>query len=199
MGRNAEQNRLLREAQYAAILACALDLFVSRGFAATRVADIAGAAGISPGLLYHYFPGKDDILVALLQNALPKLEAAAHELEALSAPAADKIRAALRLSIQGMVENSENGKYHLLLVQLAASDVLPEAARALIDAHAQTPYCTMQRIFALVWPHDKVAGLVSITEYPPEVCRPWAHGESIPPKIVRAAIAAHILQWMFEN
>ena len=148
MGRNAEQNRLLREAQYAAILACALDLFVSRGFAATRVADIAGAAGISPGLLYHYFPGKDDILVALLQNALPRLEDAARELEALSAPAADKIRAALRLSIQGMVENSENGRYHLLLVQLAASDVLPDAARALIDAHAQTPYRTMQRIFA---------------------------------------------------
>ena len=148
MGRNAEQNKLLREAQYATILACALDLFVSRGFAATRVADIAGAAGISPGLLYHYFPGKDDILVALLEQSLPRMAAAAAALEAMAGPVADKIVLALQRLLEGIRENSETGKHHLLIAQVSASDVLPDPARAIIERHAREPYQVMRRIFA---------------------------------------------------
>ncbi len=148
MGRNVDQNRQLREAQYARILTSSLSLFVSRSFAATRVADIAADAGVSPGLLYHYFPGKDDILAALLQDSLPRLEAAALELEALSRPVADKIRMALQRLIEGIQTNSDTSKHHLLIAQISACDVLPDAARAILGQHARTPYAVMERLFA---------------------------------------------------
>jgi len=148
MGRNPEQNKILRDVQQAKILSVSLDLFVNRGFAATRIADIATEAGISAGLLYHYFPSKDDILAALLQESLPRMEAAAHDLEALVLPVADKIRLALQLLIKGIQEHSETGKYHLLIAQVSASDVLPEAARAIIERHAYGPYRVMERLFA---------------------------------------------------
>lgn len=148
MGRNAEQNKLLRELQYARILACSLNLFVSRGYAATRIADIASEAGISPGLLYHYFPSKDDILVALLEESLPRMEAAASALEAMEKPVADKLRLALDALIEGIHARSETGKTHLLIAQVSASDVLPEGARAILENHARAPYEIMERIFA---------------------------------------------------
>lgn len=148
MGRNVEQNRQLREAQFAGILASSLSLFVHRGFAATRVADIAAQAGVSPGLLYHYFPSKDDILAALLQEALPRLEAAALELEASSRPVADKLPMALQSLIEGIQTNSDSGKHHLLIAQISACDVLPDAARAILDNHARTQYALMERLFA---------------------------------------------------
>ncbi len=148
MGRNAEQNKVLREIQYARILACSLSLFVSRGYAATRIADIAAEAGISPGLLYHYFPSKDEILVALLEESLPKMVAAAVELEAMDKPVADKLRLALDALIAGIQARSETGKYHLLIAQVSASDGLPEGARAILENHARLPYEIMERILA---------------------------------------------------
>ena len=148
MGRNPEQNKILRDVQQAKILAVSLDLFVNRGFAATRIADIAAEAGVSAGLLYHYFPSKDDVLVALLQSSLPRMEAAAQELEALALPVADKIHLALQRLIKGIQEHSETGKFHLLIAQVSASDVLPEAARAIIDRHANGPYRVMERLLA---------------------------------------------------
>lgn len=148
MGRNIERNRLLRESQRRRILESSLRLFVHRGFSATRVADIAFDAGISQGLLYHYFPGKDEILVALLESALPKMDSAARDLEALDLPPAEKIRVALRALLQGIQENADTGKTHLLVALASASDALPEAARAIVDRHARGPYRTMARIFA---------------------------------------------------
>lgn len=42
-------------------------LFSSKGYDATRVDDIAKAAGINKALIYYYFKSKDDILTYLIQ------------------------------------------------------------------------------------------------------------------------------------
>ena len=42
----------------------ALTLFRERGFDATTMRDVAAAAGMSLGAAYHYFPGKDAIVLA---------------------------------------------------------------------------------------------------------------------------------------
>lgn len=46
---------------HAAIEQCAFRLFRERGFQSTKVADIAGAVGISPRTLFAYYPSKNDI------------------------------------------------------------------------------------------------------------------------------------------
>ena len=62
--RQAEQRR-------AQLIDAALDLFSERGFEATRVADIAQAAGVAQGLLYHYFPTKEALLAAIIERHGP--------------------------------------------------------------------------------------------------------------------------------
>jgi AcrR family transcriptional regulator len=57
----AEQARVRREE----ILAAALTLFSRDGFAGTSTRRIADAAGINESLVFHYFPTKADLLVAL--------------------------------------------------------------------------------------------------------------------------------------
>lgn len=49
----------------------ALELFGQRGIEATRVSDIAQAAGVAQGLLYHYFPSKDALLSAIVEREGP--------------------------------------------------------------------------------------------------------------------------------
>lgn len=48
------------------ILQAALDLFVRRGYAETTIGQIAEAASMSTGLMFHYFPSKEDLYLALV-------------------------------------------------------------------------------------------------------------------------------------
>ena len=56
------------------ILAAALDLFVERGFATTRLDYVAARAGVSKGTLYLYFENKEDLFKAVVRsNVVPVL------------------------------------------------------------------------------------------------------------------------------
>jgi AcrR family transcriptional regulator len=52
------------------ITAAALTLFVERGYAATRLEDVATRAGVSKGTLYLYFANKEDLFKAVIREAL---------------------------------------------------------------------------------------------------------------------------------
>lgn len=52
------------------ILNTGLDLFIRKGYAATRTAEIAEAVGMSEGLLFHYFETKEKLYLALMQMAV---------------------------------------------------------------------------------------------------------------------------------
>jgi AcrR family transcriptional regulator len=60
------------------ILDTAIPVFAERGFTKTTVKDIADAAGISNGLMYHYFPSKEKLLEAAVErhSFLPQLRKA---------------------------------------------------------------------------------------------------------------------------
>lgn len=48
------------------LLDAALELFVEKGFAATRTEEVAARAGVSKGTLYLYYPSKEDLLKAVI-------------------------------------------------------------------------------------------------------------------------------------
>ncbi|HLZ62189.1 MAG TPA: TetR/AcrR family transcriptional regulator [Ktedonosporobacter sp.] len=57
-----------RDVRREEITAAAGDLFSRKGFHGTSVPDIARAAGISTGLIYHIFANKEDILLACCEK-----------------------------------------------------------------------------------------------------------------------------------
>ena len=63
-----------KEARPQELLAAALDLFVERGYAATRLEDVASRAGVSKGTLYLYFTNKEELFKAVVrENVVPVL------------------------------------------------------------------------------------------------------------------------------
>ncbi|HVO37580.1 MAG TPA: TetR/AcrR family transcriptional regulator [Spirochaetia bacterium] len=52
------------------ILGSSLRLFAGQGYAATGVAEICAASGVSKGAFYHHFPSKQSIFLTLMQNWL---------------------------------------------------------------------------------------------------------------------------------
>ncbi|MQA00163.1 MAG: TetR family transcriptional regulator [Dehalococcoidia bacterium] len=53
------------EARRQEILEAAARVFIRRGFEAATMQDIAAEADVSAGLIYRYFPGKDDLIVSV--------------------------------------------------------------------------------------------------------------------------------------
>lgn len=52
------------------ILEAGLDLFIRRGYAATKIVDIAKQVGMSTGLLFHYFQSKEKLYEELIEKGL---------------------------------------------------------------------------------------------------------------------------------
>ena len=52
------------------LLDAALEVFVERGYAAARMEQIAHRAGVSKGTLYLYYPGKAELLKAVVRQSL---------------------------------------------------------------------------------------------------------------------------------
>ncbi len=84
--------RRRKQARPAELLQAALDCFVEKGFAATRMDDIAHRAGVSKGTIYLYYPSKQAVFEAMVrENLLPRLQAA-EGLAALGGSAASRLR-----------------------------------------------------------------------------------------------------------
>ncbi|HNO32643.1 MAG TPA: TetR/AcrR family transcriptional regulator [Anaerolineales bacterium] len=146
MARNQETNQKLKDERREQILSAALLLFASKGLAATKVSDIADAAGMSQGLMYHYFKAKEEIFIELIRSAFEKINFACSELERMPDPPQEKIRMALAALLQGIQENADHARYHLLIAQATASEAIPPEARAIIERENQLPYECIARI-----------------------------------------------------
>jgi AcrR family transcriptional regulator len=59
-----------KEARPAEIVAAALEVFVERGYAATKLADVARRAGVTKGTLYLYFESKEALFKAVVRETI---------------------------------------------------------------------------------------------------------------------------------
>lgn len=62
--------RRRKDARPDEILAAALEVFADRGFAATKLEDVARRAGVTKGTIYLYFENKDALFKALVRETI---------------------------------------------------------------------------------------------------------------------------------
>ena len=76
--KKAARTRKSVDTRRAQLIAQGMAFFGTRPYDAVSIDDIAAAAGISKGLLYHYFPTKRDYYAAVLEAAADDLRAQIH-------------------------------------------------------------------------------------------------------------------------
>ena len=74
MAISKEKQDQLIETRKKQIREAALALFDEKGYTATKISDISAKAGISKGLIYHYYETKEDILLSFREPLLECLE-----------------------------------------------------------------------------------------------------------------------------
>jgi len=97
--------RLDVDVRRAQLLETGARLFTEQGYEAISMNDVARAAGISKGLLYHYFPSKQEFFAATLQAAAQEL-AAVTQTDA-AAPPLEQVEQALDAYLAWIEENAD--------------------------------------------------------------------------------------------
>lgn len=112
------------------ILAAAKRLFLSQGFTATPMRQIAQEVGITPGAIYNHYPSKDHLFTAVLQDVAPYDEVFAlwNNMEADSAE--DLVRQMFRASLAYATDHQDYLQLALIDAQerdgVALASLLPE-------------------------------------------------------------------------
>jgi AcrR family transcriptional regulator len=115
------------EATRERILDATAEVLNTKGYAGTRLSDIAEVAGVQPTAVYYYFDSRDRVIGEAVQEGLRRVLAAVEEaLAALPATATpmDRISAAVAGHLQATLRDS---KYGAVAIRLASS--LPPAIR----------------------------------------------------------------------
>jgi AcrR family transcriptional regulator len=116
-----------KDARPQELLSAALDLFVERGYAATRLDDVAAKAGVSKGTLYLYFTNKEDLFKAVVrEHLLPVLSEAEQAMAHFEGHSRDLLRDLLMRWWHHMGETKLSGITKLMM---AESGNFPEVAQ----------------------------------------------------------------------
>src|SRR5438034_7798386 len=101
----SERVQRKNDARRLAILRAAARVFRRLGLSATGMREIAEEADLSPGNLYYYFSGKDEILLFCQERTLARLLAAVKEARAAAGACAGRLRSVLSAHVHCVLES----------------------------------------------------------------------------------------------
>jgi AcrR family transcriptional regulator len=114
------------------ILSAAVKIFAMQGFANTKISDIASDAGLSHGLIYHYFKTKDEIFTELIKLAHSHFIGSMEYIKKYNADPLEKIR--IFTEIITPKDYSEGSAYYSnIVLQAHSSRGLPKAIKKIIS------------------------------------------------------------------
>lgn len=121
-----ETRKEQKERRRQEIIYAALELFVSKGYAATKVTDIAQRVNMSTGLMFHYFESKEKLYEELIRMGL----------EGTTSPGAQKCEYAIDYFVkftEGLFECMKKqpavAKMFVLMAEAQRSEATPEHIR----------------------------------------------------------------------
>jgi|TARA_B110000091_G_scaffold86694_1_gene95176 AcrR family transcriptional regulator len=89
------------------ILDAATSEFAENGFGGARIDVIAERATSNKRMIYHYYGGKDDLFLAVLENSYAKIRRSESELNLENLPPVDAIRKLIQFTYNYFTENPD--------------------------------------------------------------------------------------------
>ena len=171
------------------ILDAAVRVFATNGFHATRVSDVAKAAGVADGTIYLYFRSKEDVLISLFENRVEKLLAyMKSELPKLQT-APERLRAVIAMQL-GLLEGEREMAEIITVIIRQSTQLLKELAApkfiAYLDAIARIVSAGQAAgdFRADISPHVAARAIFGALD---GITLTWALGSAEPGALARAA------------
>lgn len=123
--------RRRKEARPGEILEAALDLFTEKGFAATKLNEVAKRAGVSKGTVYLYFESKEALFQALVKEVVvPHIEQSEHTVDEYEGATADLMFGLMQFWLDNVIHTKVCGIPKLII---AEAKNFPDIARFYVD------------------------------------------------------------------
>jgi AcrR family transcriptional regulator len=107
-----------KDARPGELLEAALDLFVEKGFAATRSEEVAARAGVSKGTLFLYFQSKEELFKAVVtQNLRGEVTEWNHAFDQFEGSTADMLHRCMQLWWERFGSTKASGLTKLMLIE----------------------------------------------------------------------------------
>ncbi|MFD0697532.1 TetR/AcrR family transcriptional regulator [Paenibacillus sp. GCM10027628] len=132
---NDEQLHQIRDERREQIMGAALQVFAKRGILGTKMSMIAAEAGISHGLLYHYFKSKEELFTTLVEGAMIGSQEAMSSIYDLPGSPIAKLRA-----LTEDILDESGTPYFLLIHQARTSDGVPDKVKQLIEDYSMKKF-----------------------------------------------------------
>lgn len=123
------------------ILDAAMHVFAEKGFARATNKDIAHRAGITPGLIYHYFESKEALLMAIVESRSPLKIEGTFAPEMLALPAKTLFRTIV-MRVLNIVETEDFVAFGRMMI--------PELLNNETGLHGQFAPIFIQRILGFL-------------------------------------------------
>lgn len=123
--------RRRKEARPGEILEAALDLFAEKGFAATKLTEVAKRAGVSKGTVYLYYESKEALFQALVKEmVLPHIEQSEHMVDEYKGATVDLMQGLVQFWLDNVIHTKICGIPKLVI---AEAKNFPDMARFYVD------------------------------------------------------------------
>ena len=143
--RSEESNTQIKDDRQKQILSSALKVFIHKGFAAAKMSDIATEAGISYGLMYHYFQSKEEIYAELVKDAIDSSRCVIEQVKADDKEPIDKMRALVARIFKSVGQQQSAGYYFVLMMEAMTSGAYP--VQAIKHSHgSERPFEMLVRV-----------------------------------------------------
>ncbi|TVX83688.1 TetR/AcrR family transcriptional regulator [Peribacillus simplex] len=137
MPRTPEENDRIRQASKEKIRAAAMELFMKQGYYATSISDIANKAGISKGLLYNYYKGKEELLAEMVEARIKEVVEVMEEAFTLNTPR-EQLEHIVNGAIDNILKKPEVHRFYLhLQTHPEADDELIKYSHLIIEENAR--------------------------------------------------------------
>lgn len=163
MPRTEQQNEAIRDATRTQILQNAMQLFAQKGYAHTTTRNIATAAGLSVGLMYHYFSSKETLLQAVFNFVMARID---ERITAVlqTSPPGEVIPNLLHAIFDLLASEPEFwALFYMLRTQPAIAAIL---GNAFVERTAMLRSCFVAELAQAGWPQPELEGyyLYSVIE-----------------------------------
>lgn len=137
MPRTPQENERIRNISQEKIHAAAMELFIKQGYHATSISDVAKKAGISKGLLYNYYKGKEELLSKMVEARIREVVDVMEGTFAFKTPS-EQLQYIAERAIDNVYSNPKVYRFYLhLQTQPEADEELMKYSKLLIEENAR--------------------------------------------------------------
>ncbi|MFD0618294.1 TetR/AcrR family transcriptional regulator [Paenibacillus sp. GCM10027629] len=146
MPRSREENDRIRRSTMDNIGTAAMECFLERGYHATSIDDIAKRAGVSKGLLYNYYQGKEGLLAESVRDRVDEISAVMEAASALAKPREQLLRI-IDGALSQIAENPKGYRFFLHLQTQPEEDEVLSKYSEILNQEMSRQYEFQSAIF----------------------------------------------------